>query len=150
MHPKEVQKRLEHFATLCRQKGVPCTVQRQAVLEAVLASDEHPTADQVIEAVKRRVPNVSRTTVYRILEMLSAWGLIRRIHHPGSAGRFDGKTHRHHHLICMRCGKVWDVEDPRLDHLRLPEGQVHDFEVQDFSVHISGLCADCRRASPPA
>lgn len=145
MRPEQVQERLQRFAALCRQKGIPCTVQRQAVLEAVLASNEHPTADQVVAAVKLRVPNISRTTVYRILDMLSAWGLIRRIHHPGSAGRFDGKTHRHHHLICTRCGKVWDLEDSRLDRLCLPEGKVQDFEVQDFSVHISGLCADCRK-----
>lgn len=146
MHREEIRKRLEQFVTLSRQKGVPCTLQRQAVLEAVLASDEHPTADQVIEAVRRRVPNISRTTVYRILDMLVAWGLIRRIHHPGSAGRFDGKIHRHHHLICTRCGKVWDVEDPQLDQLRVPEDSVRDFVVQDFSVHISGLCAECRKS----
>ncbi len=148
MRAEEIHQRLQQLEALCRQKGVPCTVQRRAVLEAVLASDEHPTAEQVIEAVRLRVPDVSRTTVYRILDMLSAWGLIRRIHHPGSAGRFDGKIHRHHHLICIRCGKVWDLEDSRLDRLRLPESQVRGFEIQDFSVHISGLCAECRRQPP--
>lgn len=148
MQSDEIQRRLQQFAALCRDKGIPCTVQRQAVLEAVLASDEHPTADQVIERVRLRVPSVSRATVYRILDMLSAWGLIRRIHHPGSAGRFDGKIRRHHHLICTRCGRVWDLEDARLDHLRLPEGRVQDFEVQDFSVHISGVCAECRKSQP--
>ncbi len=148
MRAEEINQQLQQLEALCRQKGVPCTVQRRAVLEAVLASDEHPTAEQVIEAVRLRVPDVSRTTVYRILDMLSAWGLIRRIHHPGSAGRFDGKIHRHHHLICIRCGKVWDLEDSRLDRLRLPESQVRGFEIQDFSVHISGLCAECRRQPP--
>lgn len=146
MRAEEIHQRLQRLEAVCRQKGLPCTVQRRAVLEAVLASDEHPTAEQVIDAVKQRVPNISRTTVYRILDMLAAWGLIRRIHHPGSAARFDGKIHRHHHLVCTRCGKVWDLEDARLDRLRLPEEPLHDFEVQDFSVHISGLCAACRRA----
>lgn len=146
MHAEEIQARLQQFAALCRQKGIPCTVQRQAVLEAVLASQEHPTADQVIEAVRLRVPNISRTTVYRILDTLADWGVIRRIHHPGSAARYDGKVRRHHHLVCTRCGKVWDVEDPQLDRLRLPEVPPQDFEVHDFSVHISGLCAECRKS----
>jgi len=121
-------------------------VQRRAVLESVLERDDHPTADQIIEAVKQRIPGVSRTTVYRVLDMLVEAGVIRRLHHPGPAARFDGKTRRHHHMICKKCNKVIDLESAKLDRLSLPDVESEGFEIDDFSVHFTGICVECRQA----
>jgi Fur family peroxide stress response transcriptional regulator len=115
-------------------------------LESVLERDDHPTADQIIEVVKQRVPGVSRTTVYRVLEMLVDAGMIRRLHHPGSAARFDGKIRRHHHLICKKCNKVIDLESAKLDRLSVPDVAAEGFEIDDFSVQFVGTCAACRKA----
>ncbi len=145
MHPSEIERRLEELATLCHNSGRPLTIQRRAVFEAVLRLDNHPTADEVLLVVKQRIPNISRTTVYRILDDLVLLGVVRRIHHPGSAARFDGKVVRHHHLICTGCGKVWDLEDARLDRITPPRDAMRQFEVHDFSVHFSGLCEECRK-----
>jgi Fur family peroxide stress response transcriptional regulator len=112
----------------------------------ILERDDHPTADQIIEVVRRRVPGISRTTVYRILDMLVEMGIIRRLHHPGPAARFDGKIRRHHHLICKKCNKVIDLESARLDRLSLPALESEGFEIEDFSVQFIGTCAACRRA----
>ncbi|MHB8971275.1 MAG: Fur family transcriptional regulator [Pirellulaceae bacterium] len=145
MEPDQIAKRLKEFEALCRRMGVPLTVQRQVILETVLDRDDHPTADQIVEAVRKRIARVSRTTVYRVLESLTDMGVIRRLHHPGPATRFDGKIGRHHHLICKKCGKVIDLEDANLDQLPLPKRKLQGFEVDDFSVHLSGTCADCRK-----
>ncbi len=145
MQPDELAKRIQELALVCRKAGRPLTVQRRAVLEALLTLDNHPTADEVLELVRQRIPNISRTTVYRVLDTLVALGVIRRIHHPGSAARFDGKVARHHHLICTSCGKVWDVDAPELDCITPPGEATRDFEVHDFSVHFSGLCSECRK-----
>ncbi len=145
MEPDQIAQRLKEFEALCRRMGVPLTVQRQVILEAVLERDDHPTADQIVEAVRKRISRVSRTTVYRVLESLTDMGVIRRIHHPGPVARFDGKILRHHHLICKKCGKVIDLEDAKLDQLPLPKRKLQGFEVDDFSVHLSGTCADCQK-----
>ncbi len=147
MNRDEVEARVREFASLCRARGLPVTVQRRAILEAVLRSDEHPTADQVFEVVGERVPGVSRTTVYRVLETLVELGVIRRLHHPGPAARFEGKIGRHHHLICRKCNAVIDVEHAALDELPLPNVADKGFEIDDFSVHFTGLCAKCRESS---
>ncbi|MDY0165958.1 MAG: Fur family transcriptional regulator [Thermoguttaceae bacterium] len=136
--------RLQALEERCRQRGVPVTVQRRAILEAVLRRKDHPSADDIFEAVHARLPQVSRTTIYRVLDTFVDMGLIRRLRQTGAA-RFDRNIDRHHHLICTRCGKVMDLEDPALDQLPMPKHKLHGFEIDDYSVQFSGTCPDCQR-----
>ena len=142
----ELAEQLRAFEDMCRQSGFPLTVQRRVILECVLQRHDHPTADQVHEEVRARVPEISRTTVYRTLEALVQMGAIRRAHHLGPASRFDANTGHHHHLVCMRCNSVVDFEDPRLDQLPVPDAVRTSFKIVDFSVHYAGLCAACQKA----
>lgn len=132
------------FEELCRERELPVTVQRRAILEAVLKRDDHPTADGVFEAVQRRIPRLSRTTVYRVLDTLVELGFIRRIHQMGVA-RFDGNVTHHHHLVCTTCGKIIDLEDQAFDQPPLPDGKLQGFKIDDFSIHFSGTCPDCQK-----
>ena len=84
---------------------------------------DHPTADQIAEDVAIRLPGVSRTTVYRVLDTLVRISIARKVCHPGAAARFEVESHRHHHLVCVQCGRMIDLEDPRLDKLPFPESQ---------------------------
>jgi Fur family transcriptional regulator, peroxide stress response regulator len=136
--------RLKVLEEICRRSGLAWTFQRSAVLEVLLERSDHPTADQIFETVRERTPQISRRTVYRVLDTVAELGLIRRVHHPGAAARFDAKTHRHHHLVCMRCNKIVDWEDAELDNMVLPAGRPRGFDVCDFSVQLMGLCPDCR------
>ncbi len=145
MKPDEIAQRLQEFEALCRARRLPFTVQRRDVLQAVLERDDHPTADQLYESVRERIPGLSRTTVYRVLDTLVELDVIRRLHHPGSGARFDGKIHRHHHLVCRKCGCVIDLETSSLDALRVPPSERQGFEIEDYSVHFVGLCQECRR-----
>jgi Fur family peroxide stress response transcriptional regulator len=142
----DVADQLRAFEEVCRQSGFPLTVQRRVILECILQRHDHPTADQVHEDVRARVPEISRTTVYRTLESLVQMGAIRRAHHLGPASRFDANTAHHHHLVCMRCNSVVDFEDPRLDQLPVPDESRTSFQILDYSVHYAGLCATCQRA----
>lgn len=142
----EFSTKLREFEERCRRQGVALTVQRRVVFETMLQRDDHPTVDQIFEVVQERLPEVSRATVYRNLEALVEMGVIRRAHHSGTAVRFDAKTHHHHHLICTRCGRMVDFEDPRLEGLPTPERATTGFRVDDYSVHVMGLCADCQAA----
>ncbi len=146
MNQNDVETRLRQFESLCRDRGLPLTVQRRDILREVLQRDDHPSADQVYEALSGRIPGLSRTTVYRVLSVLVDMGIIRRLHHPGTAARFDGKTDRHHHLVCRKCGKVIDIHDSVLDGVPLPEVSSAEFQIDDFSVHFTGVCGDCRRS----
>jgi len=139
------QQRLETFRRACRERGLPVTVQRRVVLEAVLDLDGHPSADNVHAAVERRHPGISRTTVYRALDTLSRLGVITKVSHSGRMVRYEGRTELHHHLICLRCDQVIDISDERLDGCPLPDTSKHGFEVRDHRVQLRGICRRCRK-----
>jgi len=137
--------RMEAYRRICREQGLRVTIQKRAILEAVLELDNHPTADQVYEAVTREKPDISRTTVYRALEGFARLGLITKACHPGSTTRYDRTTDIHHHLICLYCDSVIDISDTGLDRLPIPDTSGFDFEVQDFRVQLRGICGRCRK-----
>ena len=139
------QAQLQEFEDLCRRQGLPLTVQRRTILEAVLGREDHPTAEQIFDTVRDKLPGVSRTTVYRVLDTLVRVGVINRICHPGAAARFDPKIHQHHHLVCLHCDKILDLEDQKLNALRLPTIDTAGYEIDEFHIHFRGTCPDCLR-----
>ena len=144
MTPDEKRQRLDRFESAHRESGLPVTMQRRAVFEAILERVDHPTADQVYAAVHERLPQISRMTVYRILATLAWLGLISKTCHLGSTARFDPKIHQHHHLVCLDCGGIIDLEEERLNQIQLPEAHLHGFEITDYHIHFRGRCARCR------
>jgi Fur family peroxide stress response transcriptional regulator len=120
-------------------------VQRRTVLETVLDLGNHPTADQVFDEAVKRIPGISRTTVYRTLDTLARMGVITKACHPGSAVRYDRRIEIHHHLVCQRCDDVIDIADHRLDKLPIPDTSSFGFEVIDFRVQLRGVCRRCKQ-----
>jgi Fur family peroxide stress response transcriptional regulator len=139
------RRRMTEFRRLCRERGIPLTTQRCAVLKTVLALECHPTADDVYAAPAVREARISRATVYRTLESLARLGVITKACHPGSVVRYDARIAIHHHLICMRCDAVFDIADARLDAIPIPDTSALGFDVKDFRVQLRGLCRRCRR-----
>jgi Fe2+ or Zn2+ uptake regulation protein len=144
MNPRESQSRIDEFRRICQERGEPFTEQRLLVLEAVLGLENHPTADQVHEAVARRDPRVSRATVYRALESFARTGMVAKASHPGRAVRYDRHIESHHHLVCVRCDTVIDFADERLDDLPVPDTSGLGFEVSGVQVQLRGICRRCR------
>jgi Fur family peroxide stress response transcriptional regulator len=83
--------------------------QREEVLRVVRETDSHPTADWVYEQVRKTLPSVSLGTVYRNLNLLADEGLLQRVILDDGIVRFDGNTNDHHHFICTKSGKIYDV-----------------------------------------
>lgn len=137
------ENRRRELETICRKHGLALTIQRRAILEALVSRRDHPTADQVYEAVSSRMKGVSRTTVYRVLDTFVAIGIAKKVSNPQSRARFDAVTDRHHHLTCLGCGLVLDLYDGRLNELPSPAGAEQQFRIMDYSVTFTGLCASC-------
>jgi Fur family peroxide stress response transcriptional regulator len=146
MDANEKQSRLEAFEKSCRENGIPCTHQRRAILEVVLDSDTHPSVNLVFDAAKAVSPGISRATVHRNLEIMARMGVITKTCHPGGVMRFDARTDIHHHLICLRCDSVVDVDDDTLNTLKIPDTSAFGFEVSDFRVQLRGICKNCSEA----
>ena len=144
MDPRAKNERIERFAQLCRERKLVLTPQRRAILRAVLDLEDHPTADRVHAALGRRRVRVSRATVFRTLESFARLGVITKACHPGISVRYDSRTDLHHHLVCLRCERVIDISDARLDALPVPDTRRFGFVVSDFKVQLRGTCRECR------
>jgi len=127
-----------------RSRGLPFTAQRRAVWETLAGRVDHPTADDVYGAVSLTLPGLSRATVYRVLETFVTLGVARRVSRPGDAARFDARTDRHHHAVCVRCGRIADVDDPALDALPVRAARSREFDILDWSIEFTGVCRACR------
>jgi Fur family peroxide stress response transcriptional regulator len=144
MDAHEKQNRVDEFEKLCRQNGIPCTIQRRAILEAVLDRDDHPTVARVFEDVRAANRGISKATVHRNLDVMAGMGVITKTCHPGNVARYDARTDIHHHLICLRCESVVDIDDQTLNSLIIPDTSASGFEVTDFRVQLRGVCKRCR------
>lgn len=117
--------------------------QRELIRDFVSRELVHPTADYVYSQVKLEQPNISLGTVYRNLNLLAEMGEIRKISLPNQSDRFDGRLDDHQHLLCQRCGEVYDLELP---HLRGLAGYILDtsgFAVEHYDLIITGTCKNC-------
>ena len=143
--------RTQQFEAACRAHGLPVTVQRRRIFEALCDRTDHPTPDQVYAAVKETLPGVSRTTVYRVLDTLVRVGVLAKALSPGAAGRVDPRTSRHHHLVCQGCDRLFDVDEEAVEHrIRPPDVRRRGFAIQGYSIYFTGLCAACQEKGAAA
>jgi Fur family peroxide stress response transcriptional regulator len=135
------------FAEHCRTSGLSVTRQRLAIFEALAESREHPSAEDIHRAVRRRLPHLSLATVYKNLEALRDIGAVSDVNALHEHGRYEaalpgtGAGTQHHHLVCVDCRKVVDLHDSRLDDLRVADAK--GFEVRALKVQVEGVCPEC-------
>jgi Fur family ferric uptake transcriptional regulator len=122
------------------------TRQRRIILEELRRLKTHPTADDLYEIVRKRLPRISLGTVYRNLDVLSRTGTILRLEMGGSQYRFDGNAMPHCHVRCIECGRVADVESA-LAALPLPTPEAAcGYRVTGYRMEYTGTCPECRNA----
>ena len=138
------------FNSLLRQRGIPVTVQRLAILKAV-STHPHGTADSIAENVRAEIGVISRQAVYNALAVLVENGLLRRIQPAGSPALYENRVgDNHHHLICRQCSKTVDV-DCAVGHAPcLTAAQNSGFKIDEAEVVYWGTCPDCLKASTAA
>lgn len=118
------------------------TFQKECVICALRELD-HPTAEEVFHLVRERCSSISKATVYRILSQMAQKGEVLRLFAPTGADVFDTSLFHHCHIICRKCGRVFDVgcPDPTLlqQQLRFPDG----FVVEQSNFVFQGVCPCC-------
>lgn len=119
------------------------TTQRQIILEELAKVTSHPTANEVYDMVRRRLPRIGLGTVYRNLELMAESGLILKLEVGGTQKRFDATVSPHYHIRCLECGKVDDIEIPVQLHINDIAADACDYEILGHHIEFSGICDDC-------
>ncbi|MEB2301854.1 MULTISPECIES: peroxide-responsive transcriptional repressor PerR [Lysinibacillus] len=127
--------------------GVRITPQRHAILEYLIQTMAHPTADEIYKALEGKFPNMSVATVYNNLRVFREVGLVKELTFGDASSRFDFVTNDHYHMICECCGKIVDFHYPGLDEIEHFASQVTGFDVHSHRLEIYGTCPSCKDVS---
>ena len=125
------------------EKRMRLTNQRQVLMEELKKVTTHPTADELYDLVRQRLPRTGLGTVYRNLELLSEFGIIKKLETGGKQKRFDGNPDPHYHIRCSMCGRVDDIHIPRLEDLDAQAADCCSYTILGHQIEFSGICADC-------
>ncbi|MDQ0418922.1 Fur family peroxide stress response transcriptional regulator [Croceifilum oryzae] len=126
-----------------KESGVRMTPQRHAILQYLLSSMEHPTADEIYKALEANFPNMSVATVYNNLRVFKDAGLIRELTYGDASSRFDANVEDHYHVICQTCGKITDFDYAPIDlEHRAAEGT--GYMVDSHRLEFYGTCPACQ------
>ncbi len=123
------------------------TRQREAILRVLINTKAHPTADWIYEEVRKEIPNISKGTVYRNLQVLQEDGAVTELNLNGTVSRFEAKQVSHYHFRCERCGRVFDLDEPVNNKLDERVAKRTGFTVSHHQLEFRGLCKDCQRKS---
>jgi Fe2+ or Zn2+ uptake regulation protein len=139
--PEEIERRL---IKRLREKGYKLTSQRLEIISLLARDKTHPGAMDLFRKVRKRVPNISMSTVYYTLDMLKKEGLLRELEFYDRDNRYDVNVANHINLICKKCGKIEDFPG-ELPYSYTQVQQKTDFQPVGMRYEYYGYCKDCRR-----
>ena len=131
-----------------RKEGYRLTTQRRAVLDVIVEHPEaHLSPEEIYDIVKIKYPEIGIATVYRTLQLLEKLNMIYRLNFDDGYNRYElsyDPKGNHHHLICLKCGKVMEVELDLLENLENEIERENHFKIVDHNVKFFGYCIDCQ------
>ncbi len=135
--------KLEDLVSSLREEGFRITPQRIAIVDYLLKTVEHPSADRIHKVIQRKYPMVSLSTVYKTLELLKDKRLVNEIEVEGET-RFDAQTDEHINLVCMNCGKIDDVDEDVLKNIQIRAAKKSKYLILKSSFELFGYCNNCK------
>jgi len=130
---------------LLKGTGLKLTQQRLEILYILMSDVDHPSAEDIYERIKLKMPTISFDTVYRTLALFERHGIVSRVHYLDDKSRYDPNTTHHCHFVCTRCKTIKHFQWSELDELTVPDEVQRWGEVKDRYLEIRGVCQDCLR-----
>lgn len=128
------------------------TPQREATVLVLLENEkDHLSAEEIYMLVKLKSPDIGLATVYRTLEMLTDLKILNKVSFTDGLARYDmrkeGAKHFHHHLLCLECGGIEEIEDDLLGEVEKVVERKFKFKVKDHRLTFHGVCEACQNKS---
>ncbi|MFS0751515.1 Fur family transcriptional regulator [Oceanobacillus sp. 1P07AA] len=144
-----MEHRIDQIKKQLHSHSYKLTPQREATVRVLLEREEdHLSAEDVYLLVKEKSPEIGLATVYRTLELLSELKIVDKINFGDGVSRYDlrkeGAKHFHHHLVCIECGSVEEIENDLLEDVERIVQTEWGFEVKDHRLTFHGVCKQCQ------
>ncbi|MBT8137995.1 MAG: ferric iron uptake transcriptional regulator [Gammaproteobacteria bacterium] len=129
-----------------RKAGLKVTLPRLKILELLERGDQHHlSAEDLYQLLQGSGEEIGLATVYRVLTQFETAGLVTRHRFEGGHSVFELNQGSHHdHIVCVECGRVDEFVDETIEHRQAAIAERMGYEMTDHSLHIYGICADCR------
>ncbi len=128
-----------------KQAGYKLTGSRLAVIEVLESQAEHLDHNQILAAGKKIYPHLSRATVYRTMELLVELDFFRPLYLSEPTQRFISTSGGHHHLVCSKCGTIYEFENCHTDQLSRELAEKYNFEIRSHLLEFQGICEKCHK-----
>lgn len=140
----------QNFKEQLKEKGYKNTIQRKLVLDVIKENQgKHLSSEEIYNLVKKKYPHIGIATVYRALSLLEKLDLIYKVNLGKGTVKYDierrDTSHRHHHLICIECGEIIEVEEDLLEDIEEKISYKYNFSIQDHSLKFYGYCQNCKQ-----
>ncbi|MBZ4666672.1 Fur family transcriptional regulator [Mahella sp.] len=141
---------LDYFYRLLKENNLRITPQRKVILEILYnCRGHHLGAENIYELLtaKDNDKKIGLATVYRTLELFEKIGIVSRLSMENSPARYELVMYNklmHHHLICLKCGQLEELDDSIAEEFKNRILEDKGFEVADKSMKIYGYCSNCR------
>ncbi|GGJ79831.1 Fur family ferric uptake transcriptional regulator [Anoxybacillus voinovskiensis] len=145
-----MEDRIERIKKLLHTAGYKLTPQREATVRVLLEHEEdHLSAEDVYLLVKEKSPEIGLATVYRTLELLTELKIVDKINFGDGVSRYDlrqeGAAHFHHHLVCIECGSVAEIQEDLLEDVEAIVERDWKFKIKDHRLTFHGICYRCQQ-----
>ncbi len=146
---KVVKCDLNHYKDSLKKEGYKLTSQRKAILETIYNNrEEHLSSEEIYNIVSEKFPEIGIATVYRTMQLFEKLDIVYKLNFDDGYSRYELSSgtgdHHHHHLICLKCGKVMEVQLDLLDTLEKEIEKSGKFSIVDHNVQFYGYCSDCK------
>ncbi|SDK53288.1 ferric iron uptake transcriptional regulator [Lacicoccus qingdaonensis] len=143
-----MEKRIQHIKEALHDARYKLTPQREVTLRVLLENEsDHLSAEDVFMKVKDKYPEIGLATVYRTLELLNELKILDKINFGDGVSRYDlrkeGAEHFHHHLVCINCGSVEEIEEDLLGDVEKIVESDFQFKITDHRLTFHGICRTC-------
>ena len=132
---------INYYKSKLAENNLKVTPQRLAVIEALLKLNNHPTAENIIDYIRKAHPNIATGTVYKVLDALSEKNIIKKVKTDKDVMRYDGIMEKHHHLYCAESDRIKDFYDDELNKIidnYFKKKKIKNFKIEDIKLQIIG------------
>ena len=131
---------MEKYKSLLIKNEIKPTYQRIKILEYLDKNMNHPTVDNIYAALYKKVPTLSKTTVYNTLDVLRKKGLVSILTITESEARYDFHHHPHHHFFCKVCRRIIDLD---VSCTYQDSMAVEGHKIEEIHGYFKGICNTC-------